>query len=76
MMDVGCKVALITGGTSGIGLAAASQILNAGARNVTITGINTCEGKEAACFLNNTYGMGKAMFVNSSVNCMGAFEGK
>lgn len=74
-MSVGCKVAIVNGGTSGIGLAAASQLLCHGARNVTITGHDACKGKEAASLLNNTYGMGKAMFLNCNVNCMNQFEG-
>ncbi|KAB0796311.1 hypothetical protein PPYR_10372 [Photinus pyralis] len=74
-MDVGCKVAIVNGGASGIGLAAASQLLCAGARNVAITGDDLISGKEAEKFLNSTYGMGKAMFINCNINCTAQFEG-
>ncbi|XP_031348230.1 15-hydroxyprostaglandin dehydrogenase [NAD(+)]-like [Photinus pyralis] len=73
-MDVGCKVAIVNGGASGIGLAAASQLLCAGARNVAITGDDLISGKEAEKFLNSTYGMGKAMFINCNINCTAQFE--
>lgn len=74
-MTVSCKVAIVNGGTSGIGLAAASQLLHSGARNVTITGHNSCQGKEAALYLNNTYGMGKATYMHCNVNSMTQYEG-
>ncbi|KAK5642128.1 hypothetical protein RI129_008295 [Pyrocoelia pectoralis] len=74
-MEVGCKVAIVNGGISGIGLAAASQLLCAGARNVAVTGDDLSAGKSAEKFLNDTYGSGKAMFIHCNINCTSQFEG-
>ncbi|KAF5303914.1 hypothetical protein FQA39_LY01699 [Lamprigera yunnana] len=73
-MDIGCKVAIVNGGISGIGLAAASQLLCAGAKHVAITGDNIANGKEAERFLNNLYGSGKAVYINCNINCTSEFE--
>lgn len=75
-MDPACKVALITGGTRGIGFAIASQLLKAGAKNVAITGLDGCTGRDAVHKLNGTFGKKKAMFIGSSVTCMIQLEGK
>ena len=45
MPDLNNKIALITGGTSGIGLGTASEFLKAGAEVVTITADATIEVK-------------------------------
>ncbi|KAK4876765.1 hypothetical protein RN001_009271 [Aquatica leii] len=73
-MDVACKVAVVNGGTSGIGLAAASQLLCAGARYVAITGDDMCKGKEAEKMLNSLYGSEKAIYINCNINCISQFE--
>lgn len=68
-MDPACKIALVIGGTTGIGYQAASYLLKEGVRAVAITGLNTAIGKEAVHNLNSTYGRKKAMFINANNNC-------
>lgn len=75
-MDPACKVALVTGGDSGIGFAMASQLLKAGAKHVVITGTDACKGREAVHKLNSAFGKNKAMFIGANVTCMVQFEGK
>ena len=74
-MDPGCKVALITGGATGIGFAIANQLLKSGAKAVVITGIDSCQGKEAVHKLNGSFGTNRSVFIKSSVTCMSQFEG-
>lgn len=62
-MNIKCKSAIITGGTSGIGLATATKILAAGARKVVIIGRHACRGAEAETFLNNCFGRKRAKFI-------------
>lgn len=73
-MGVDCKVALITGGSEGMGFSIANHLLKEGARAVAITGLNLCNGKEAVTCLNNAYGRNRAMFINANVNCMVQLE--
>lgn len=75
-MDPACKIALVTGGDSGIGFAMASQLLKAGAKTVVITGTDNCKGREAVHRLNSAFGKHKAMFIGANVTCMVQFEGK
>ncbi|GJQ71202.1 hypothetical protein Trydic_g1099 [Trypoxylus dichotomus] len=73
-MDPACKVAIVTGGDSGIGFAMASHLLKAGAKTVAITGTDTCRGREAIHKLNSAFGKNKAMFIGANVTCMVQFE--
>lgn len=66
---------LVTGGTSGIGFAVASQMLCAGAKKVLITGTDECKGQNAESMLNNTYGKGKAKFFKGNIACIVNLEG-
>lgn len=74
-MDPTCKTAVITGGISGIGLAAASHLLHVGGRQVVIMGTNCCKGKESETFLNKTYGRNKATFLKTNLHDLKQTEG-
>ena len=54
MPSLNNKIALITGGTSGIGLGTAAEFLKAGAEAVIIAGRNNDRGKEALSVLNDS----------------------
>lgn len=75
-MDPKCKSAVVTGGISGIGLAAASQLLHLGGRQVVIMGTDCCLGKEAENLLNCNYGRDKANFIKVNLNHLQQTEGK
>ncbi|XP_073976776.1 15-hydroxyprostaglandin dehydrogenase [NAD(+)]-like isoform X2 [Rhodnius prolixus] len=62
-MDPKCKIALITGGTTGVGFAAAQELLCNDLYRVVITDMDTCKGKEAVEKLNNQFGEHKACFM-------------
>nr|XP_022907867.1 15-hydroxyprostaglandin dehydrogenase [NAD(+)]-like [Onthophagus taurus] len=73
-MEPACKVALVTGGSSGIGLAIAESLLRNKAKHVAVTGVNVDKGKEAISKLNGGFGHGKAMFINANLTCMSQLE--
>lgn len=75
-MDPRCKSVLITGGTTGIGLASALRLLSAGARKVAIVGKSSKSGHDAAQFLNNSCGKDKALFVKADLAKTDEIEGK
>ncbi|RZC33904.1 adh short, KR and/or NAD binding 4 domain containing protein [Asbolus verrucosus] len=64
---VECKVALITGGAIGIGLAIAKSVLRCGARGVMLGDIKEKEGQKAVCELSKEYGENKVCFMKSDV---------
>ncbi|XP_064211784.1 alcohol dehydrogenase-like [Tribolium castaneum] len=71
---VECKVAVITGGAIGIGVACAKSLLENGARGVMLGDIREKEGKELAAELNKTYGKDKALFMKCDVTKKDEFE--
>ncbi|XP_046660382.1 15-hydroxyprostaglandin dehydrogenase [NAD(+)]-like [Homalodisca vitripennis] len=71
-MDPKYKVAIITGGETGIGLAAASDLLANEAQTVVLAGV--CEGEVAVKKLNEDYGQGRACFMHMDVNDPRDFE--
>jgi NAD(P)-dependent dehydrogenase (short-subunit alcohol dehydrogenase family) len=73
-MEPQCKVALITGGSSGIGLAAANELLCNEAYRVIITGLNVCKGKAAAKQMCARHGENRCCFIQMNVNCPKQFE--
>uniref|UniRef100_A0A0A9X993 15-hydroxyprostaglandin dehydrogenase [NAD(+)] n=1 Tax=Lygus hesperus TaxID=30085 RepID=A0A0A9X993_LYGHE len=73
-MDLDCKVALITGGVSGIGFGAANELLCQGAKAVVITGLEECQGRQAAKDLNAMHGHGRCLFMRLDVEAKKMFE--
>uniref|UniRef100_A0A224XGQ0 Putative 15-hydroxyprostaglandin dehydrogenase n=1 Tax=Panstrongylus lignarius TaxID=156445 RepID=A0A224XGQ0_9HEMI len=62
-MDPKCKIALVTGGTTGIGFATAQELLCNDLYRVVLTDMDTCKGKEAVEKLNSQHGEHKACFM-------------
>ncbi|XP_046752279.1 15-hydroxyprostaglandin dehydrogenase [NAD(+)]-like [Diprion similis] len=62
-MDVGGKIALVTGAASGIGFAYATELLRNGAKHVAILDLASSNGEESAKKLNAEFGNGKAIFI-------------
>lgn len=73
--DLTCKVALVTGGTHGIGYSVVSELLCAGIRHVAITGLNKCKGKEAMDTLNNLHGCNRVTFYESNITNVSEIQG-
>ncbi|KAK9892192.1 hypothetical protein WA026_018997 [Henosepilachna vigintioctopunctata] len=61
------KIALITGGASGIGFQYASELLRHGLKGVTIADFDVKRGEVAVQQLNNQYGKKVARFVRTDV---------
>ncbi|CAG2065929.1 unnamed protein product, partial [Timema podura] len=68
IMDIYCKVAIITGGTSGIGYAAAHILLNNGAKCVVLSGRSRERGRRAAQDLGKIFGKDKVLYMQGDVN--------
>lgn len=72
-MDLAGKVALITGGTKGIGLAVAKDLIQNGASRVIVSGRNILDGEKAHKVLmdkcDSLNGDQKALYVQMDVNC-------
>lgn len=66
-MDFNNKVAVITGGAKGIGLAIAEGFLKAGSKTVVLIDINADLGTKTADELNAKHGDDKAIFVQGDV---------
>lgn len=62
------NIALITGAGGGIGYEAARSLVWLGAK-VVIAEINKTKGKKAEVELNNEFGKGSALFVQSDIGC-------
>ncbi|KAL0270544.1 UNVERIFIED_CONTAM: hypothetical protein PYX00_007923 [Menopon gallinae] len=73
-MDIFCKVAIVTGGGSGIGYASAYELLNNGAKLVVIAHPNEAKGTAAAKCLCDQFGMNKAMYLPCDIRCPKQFE--
>lgn len=68
------KIALVTGGASGIGLQIISELLQNGVKGVTLVDINANKGQEAAKVLNEKLGKNKVIFVYADISCEQQFE--
>ncbi|XP_044759232.1 15-hydroxyprostaglandin dehydrogenase [NAD(+)]-like [Coccinella septempunctata] len=67
MFGISGKVALVTGGAAGIGLAAADELLKEGARGVAIADISKHDGEKTIDILRKKYGHEKVIFVRTDV---------
>uniref|UniRef100_A0A6P7F033 15-hydroxyprostaglandin dehydrogenase [NAD(+)]-like n=1 Tax=Diabrotica virgifera virgifera TaxID=50390 RepID=A0A6P7F033_DIAVI len=74
MFEVIDKVALITGGASGIGLCYAKELLRNGVKGVTIADIDVKVGEHAVEELNKEFGATKAIFIKTDVTNKDNFE--
>ncbi|KAK5642093.1 hypothetical protein RI129_008260 [Pyrocoelia pectoralis] len=74
MFDIAGKVALITGGGQGIGLATAKELLKNKLKAVAIIDINEVIGQKAVREIQEEFGEGKAIFLNYDVSIRTQFE--
>ncbi|XP_031338209.1 15-hydroxyprostaglandin dehydrogenase [NAD(+)]-like [Photinus pyralis] len=68
MFPISGKVALITGGSEGIGAAIAKELLRAGLKGVTILGRSADKGTRMVEELTKEFGKGKAIFIRADVS--------
>lgn len=68
------KVAVVSGGASGIGLCCAKELLKGGLKCVTIADINEELGKEAEKILCSEFGDNRAFFIKTDVTNSDQFE--
>ncbi|XP_066146345.1 15-hydroxyprostaglandin dehydrogenase [NAD(+)]-like [Euwallacea fornicatus] len=68
------KAALVTGGASGLGLTYAKNLLQRGAKGVTLADVSPDLGKEAVRLLENEFGKNKATFIKTDVSNYHQFE--
>uniref|UniRef100_A0A1Y1LQB1 Uncharacterized protein n=1 Tax=Photinus pyralis TaxID=7054 RepID=A0A1Y1LQB1_PHOPY len=68
MFNVAEKVALVTGGAHGIGLAIVRELLHNGVKGVAILDVNEALGQEALQQIRNEFGDGKARFLRVDVS--------
>ncbi|XP_023025610.1 15-hydroxyprostaglandin dehydrogenase [NAD(+)] [Leptinotarsa decemlineata] len=66
-MEPCCKVAVITGGSDGIGFATAQQLLCCKAKHVALIGLDIARGLDAVNTLNCSHGKNKATFIKCDV---------
>jgi len=65
--DLKGKIALITGGATGIGLSCAKELLRVGVQAVTIADINELNGEVAVKEITRLFGPNRAFFVKTDV---------
>lgn len=68
------KVAIVTGGASGIGLCCAKELLKSGLKAVALADINEEKGREAEKKLCSEFGDDKAIFIKTNVTNLDQFE--
>ncbi|XP_066252498.1 15-hydroxyprostaglandin dehydrogenase [NAD(+)]-like [Euwallacea similis] len=68
IFEIKGKVALITGGASGLGLTYAKNLLQRGAKGVTLADVSSDLGKEAVKLLESEFGKNKATFIKTDVS--------
>ncbi|KAI4461465.1 15-hydroxyprostaglandin dehydrogenase [nad(+)] [Holotrichia oblita] len=66
-MSVENKVAIVTGGASGIGFHYALELLQNGLRAVTLADTDAAKGEEAVAKISNDFGADKVLFVKTDV---------
>ncbi|KAJ9592839.1 hypothetical protein L9F63_015482 [Diploptera punctata] len=66
-MDIKGKVALVTGGATGIGLEYVKELLKNGALHVTVADLDARKGENAVKDLNTEFGKGRATFLKCDV---------
>ncbi|CAH1398498.1 unnamed protein product [Nezara viridula] len=74
LMELKGKVALITGGATGIGLAMADSLLAEGLKKVYISGNIDKDGEEAVREMTKKYGEGRCSFKHLDVTSLQQFE--
>ncbi|KAK5642198.1 hypothetical protein RI129_008365 [Pyrocoelia pectoralis] len=74
MFDVAGKVALVTGGARGIGLAIVKELLQKGIKGVAILDLNETLGQEVLQEIFKEFGDGKAIFLKVDVSSRKQFE--
>ncbi|KAJ8983044.1 hypothetical protein NQ317_013249 [Molorchus minor] len=72
--DVKGKIALITGGATGIGLDYSMQLLKNGLKGVVISDIDTAKGGEAVNKITKEFGSNKAVFITTDVTKVDQLE--
>jgi 15-hydroxyprostaglandin dehydrogenase (NAD) len=72
--DIKGKIALISGGASGIGLRYAKELLRNGLRGVTLADVNKDYGQKAVEEIQNEFGPNKVVFVQTDVTNMKSYE--
>ncbi|KAF5294912.1 hypothetical protein FQR65_LT10624 [Abscondita terminalis] len=74
MFDISGKVAIVSGGASGIGLSIVEQLLKNGIKGVSIADINDENGQRAVQDFNEKYCVGKVIFLKVNVAVRNEFE--
>ncbi|CAH0546264.1 unnamed protein product [Brassicogethes aeneus] len=74
VFDINNKVALVTGGASGIGLRYSKELLRNGARGVTLADVDSAHGKNALEEIEAEFGPNKVIFVQTDVTNKDQFE--
>ncbi|EFA00962.1 15-hydroxyprostaglandin dehydrogenase [NAD(+)] isoform X1 [Tribolium castaneum] len=74
VFEITGKVALISGGASGIGLRYAKELLRSGLKGVTLADVNNAFGQKALQEIEKEFGPKKAIYVQTDVTDMKSFE--
>ncbi|XP_060531497.1 uncharacterized protein LOC132705084 [Cylas formicarius] len=74
VFDIKSKVALISGGASGIGLRYAKELLKHGAKGVVLADVDSNLGATALTEIDRQFGKNKAIFVTTDVTDFQQFE--
>ncbi|XP_031347330.1 15-hydroxyprostaglandin dehydrogenase [NAD(+)]-like [Photinus pyralis] len=74
MFNLNQKVAIVTGGAQGIGLAIVKELLRNGAKGVSIIDINATAAKRAVSEIQDEFGLGKVLFITADVSIESQFE--
>ncbi|XP_050310700.1 15-hydroxyprostaglandin dehydrogenase [NAD(+)]-like isoform X2 [Anthonomus grandis grandis] len=74
VFDINSKVALVTGGLSGIGLTYAQELLKNGAKGVTLVDLNEKASDKVVKELEEEFGKNKVIFVKADVRDIEEFE--
>ncbi|KAF5304710.1 hypothetical protein FQA39_LY09487 [Lamprigera yunnana] len=69
------KVAIVTGGASGIGLSCVKELFRNGLKAVTIVDVNEEKGNEALNQISKEFGPDKALFIKTDITKENEFNG-